>query len=156
MKNLLLITLILISGLGFSQKVKVKKGLVTVDGIEVFKIVKPSVHEYIIYNLNGDELVFMNWQKYSDEKKITDFNKEGNVVFLTITFNEIEGQAEALVEGYTPTNKSVAKLLIKNGLINTQKGELITDKVKSFIKRRGTKHSDRMKVLQEIEINRSR
>lgn len=117
---------VLVSSLGFSQKVKLKKGKVLVDGKEIMTYKRESwgAYKLHLFSLKSeDELIELN---KNDNETSTYYDDD----FLQIRFLTQGKVAEVKDKR---SFKKIIQWLIKKKVI-TENGELNTDKVDLFIK----------------------
>jgi hypothetical protein len=126
----------------FSQEVKVKKDIVTVDGVSVFKLVSTNYPDaYTIYNLNDEKLAVFNALFYNDPKQITPGSPEGRIGYFDITFfNEAMDKCEIRIVGF---KKQLAELIVSEKLVKD--GKLDNTAVMQFCRVNGTKFSEDQK-----------
>lgn len=72
MKKIITIFFLTVSLLGFSQKIKLKDGIVLVDKVEYLKLREDKVsrHCYILSNLKGEDILYIRSSKYYDASTI--------------------------------------------------------------------------------------
>lgn len=116
---------ILVSSLGFAQKVKFKKGKVLVDGKEILKIERQGT-EATLYSLEGDdEVIYLNYESngtlhyHEDDYVVIFFSKEE----IKVETSRIKG-----------SRKRVIKALIKNKVLDMN-GVINLEKLKKFAKK---------------------
>lgn len=152
MKTIISITIIL-SLLGFytfSQEVKVKKDIVSLDDTPLFKMISTNYPDaYTLYNLNDEKLAIFNALFYNDPKQVTDANTQGRIGYFDITFfNEAMDKCEIRIVGF---KKQLAELIVSEGLIKD--GKLNDTAVKQFCRINGMKFSEAQKSNTTIIIN---
>lgn len=116
---------ILVSSLGFAQKVKFKKGKVLVDGKEILKIERQGT-EATLYSLEGDdEVIYLNYESNGTLHYLEDD-------YIVIFFSKEEIKVEtSRIKG---SRKRVIKALIKNKVLDMN-GEINLEKLKKFAKK---------------------
>lgn len=152
MKTIISITIIL-SLLGFytfSQEVKVKKDIVSLDDTPLFKMISTNYPDaYTLYNLNEEKLAIFNALFYNDPKQVNDANTQGRIGYFDITFfNEAMDKCEIRIVGF---KKQLAELIVSEGLIKD--GKLNDTAVKQFCRINGMKFSEAQKSNTTIIIN---
>ncbi|HRO76321.1 MAG TPA: hypothetical protein PLP27_09260 [Crocinitomicaceae bacterium] len=149
MKTFLFICCTFAFGFAFSQKIDVKKDIVTVDGTPVFKL-KYDMGQDIMYlhNLQDERLAIFKNEVYNDAKQITNGNPQGRVAYYDVTFlNDDLDKCEIDVAGF---KKPLAKYLIEYKIMD---GDKLNDvAVKKFVKIHGTKFSDQRNSSTTIII----
>lgn len=124
-----------------AQKIKIKKGNVTVDGVLMFKTDAGTFsQEKSIYDLNDNELVFIQWDSFID----TATGEE--VKYNIISFPDLDLKMEVSIN----TFKSILKKFIKNNLF--ENGTLVEEKVERFVKKYGSEFSKRRKELSDGKV----
>ena len=89
MKTATILFTLFLSFAGFSQKIKIKKGQVSVDGVDML-YVKPDgamtteVSYYFIEN--DEEFLFTTYLEYTDPSKVSSGNPEGKVRYIEMNF----------------------------------------------------------------------
>ncbi|AZJ35136.1 hypothetical protein [Tenacibaculum singaporense] len=119
---------ILISSLGFSQKIKLKKGKVLVDGKEILNYEKRGLGtELILYSLDSkDEIVNMFQENSGTHSYLDDDYKK---MFFT--------KDEIWVESSRVSNrgwKYMIKLLLENNVLDNE-GNINSKNLKKFAKK---------------------
>jgi len=119
-KLFLIVTALLISKLGFSQKMKVTydDDTIRVDGavyaIMAKKTVSPLTYDYSVRNMAGTELIFMKaLYRQADRGTIAYNYGSGQEVYYEINFISSGGKAELEHK----TGKGFAKMIVENNLI---------------------------------------
>jgi len=128
-KNLLLLVIaIVISSYGYSQKVKLKKGKVLVDGKEILKYEKQSLgSEITLYSLEDEDEIadFIHDRNGTNSYVEDDFKK------LFFSRDEIKIESSRLrARGW----KYIIKTLLKNKVLDLE-GNIDTEKLKKFAKK---------------------
>lgn len=149
----ILITSILLSLFtfnAFSQEIKVKKDIVSIDGTPLFKMISTNYPDaYTLYNLNDEKLAVFNALFYNDPKQVTSANTQGRIGYFDITFfNEAMDKCEIRIVGF---KKQLAELIVSEGLIKD--GKLNETAVQQFCRVNGMKFSEAQKSNTTIIIN---
>lgn len=149
MKIVVFICCIFAFGFAFSQKIDVKKDIVTVDGTPVFKM-KYDFGQNTIYlhNLQDERLAIFKCESYNDSKQVSNGNPQGRVSYYDATFlNDDIDKCDFNVGG---AKKAIAKYLIEYKIMD---GDKLNDvAVKKFVKIHGTKFSDQRNSSTTIII----
>ena len=121
-----------------TQKVKVKNGVATVDGVDYMRIEKNSGSpDLSIYTMGSDEeIVYVQYMKYQDPSKVTRSNPNGNVSWYVLKFLTLDIECEV----GSISKKALTKMFLENDIIvddalNQEAAELL-------VKKKGTKWSD--------------
>lgn len=164
MKKVLLIILAsLVCGIGFSQKIKEKKGHIFVDNNELLFVEKIKLAgniDFKVKDLKGNDLINFVMKDYYDPDKVvtkTDprtkvksTTRGATVTYYEISFVGLEGFCES---GYVfPTNKGIAKFVIKNGLADSKTGIVDLDNAKKFMQRIGKEESRRREEISGNKV----
>lgn len=149
MNKLFIVIILLFTWSNFyTQKIKEKKGRISVDGIEILDVEKISVAgnwDFSIRNLGGEELAFFTMKEYKDKREISDSSPKGRVVYYQISISGVDGMAES--SRVVASKKGVAKFLIKNNVINGSNGQVDLQFASTFIERLGQDHTRRRDEL---------
>ena len=137
MKNLKVVATVLflsISFFGFSQKIKLKKEEVLVDKTVWLKYKEANSFDYSIYNLNGDEIIYIKYVKRGPNNMV--FSKEGKPNYYVISFLGLKKKIEIrnFVESIMTTIHD-SKAVNEDGTLNEEKVNIIVEKI-------GTQFSD--------------
>lgn len=149
MKNLITVILFtLIAFAGFSQKIKVKKNTIYVDGMEYMtydRETNGAAFNFTFYDLSGEEIAYATGHNYYDASQVSDANRDGRVYYYEM---KIEGVSD-FFEMNNPFNmkKKVAKLFYKGKVINDGKVDLA--KAEKLTKRRGKPHSAAIQAIAD-------
>lgn len=132
---------------GFSQKVKVKKKTIYVDGMEYMtydKEVDGGNFNFTFYDLNGEEIAYADMRRYNDPNAVDNISPDGEVIYYSV---QIEGVKESF-EIKVPMNikKKIAKLFYKGKVINDGKIDLA--KAERLTKRKGRPHTTRIEQIE--------
>ena len=149
-----LVTLLLLATVftALAQKVKVKKGAVSVDGVAYASWEKDDIvrQNRVVKNLNGDVLLIAIVRRYQDPKKISESNPKGNVSYYELVK---PGTEEVLFE-YQGFPKHLFKAFYNGKVINAD-GTLNEENLKTVSVRIG-KEFTRQRENGDININISR
>ncbi|PCJ67738.1 MAG: hypothetical protein COA58_00970 [Bacteroidetes bacterium] len=148
-KTLITLLLFVIASSSFAQKVKVKKGAVTVDGVAYANWEKDDIvrQNRLVKNTNGDLLLLAVTRTFQDNKAISESNPKGNVSYYEILK---PGSNDILFE-----YQGFAKHLFKafyNGKVINEDGTLNEDNLKTVSIRIGKEFS-RQREKMDININ---
>ena len=129
----------MVSVTSFTQKVNLKKEVVSIDDTPVFLLKYDfGMNIITIYNLDNKKLMILPVETYYDSQKITSGNPEGRVVYYDASFLTADiDKCEFNVPG---GRKQLAKYLIEYNLI--KEGELDEKAVQQFVKIHGKKFSE--------------
>lgn len=127
MKKCLFIVCLLLTGICFSQKVKLKKEVIYIEGNEALSFEKKSHNnEYVIYELNTKNEII----------NVISYINEG---YKKILFTESKKSLETTL-GYW--NSSFIKWLIEQNVLSLE-GKLNSDRIDFFIEKYDEKITDR-------------
>ena len=142
MKAAIILVTLFISYAGFSQKIKIKKGQVSVDGVDML-YVKPDgamtteVSYYFIEN--DEEFLFTTYLDYADPSKVSSGNPEGKVRYIEMNFIGLNKKFEISTRG----RKKVVEFLLENGVI--ENGQLNEEAVEKLVQKYGMRFSEQNK-----------
>ncbi len=124
-----------------AQKIKIKKGNVTIDDTLVFKTDKGFFTGVkSVYDLKDNELIFIQWDSFINK------TTGEEVKYCSITFPNLDLKTEVRIR----TFKGLLKLFIKNKLF---KGDtLIEEKVQLFVKKYGLEFSKIRKEQNQEKV----
>jgi len=152
MKRILIISILFTTSTFnlFSQEVKVKKDIVSLDDTPLFKMVSTTYPDaYTLYNLNDEKLAVFNALFYNDPKQVTSANTQGRIGYFDITFfNQAMDKCEIRIVGF---KKQLAELIVSEKLIKD--GKLDNTAVEQFCRVNGMKFSEAQKSTNTIIIN---
>ncbi len=136
-KYVVLSVFVLLFGMGFAQKIKIKDGYALVDGEKYLQWKKVSSVESSLMGLgSSEEEIFASWLNYVDPNKITSANPEGKVRWVELYFTTLELRCEVR----SSTRKELVRMIIDNSLY--EDGVLSKENVEKFVKKYGTRFSD--------------
>lgn len=150
MKTILLTLLtFFVFSIGFSQKIKIKNDIVSIDGTPAFKMELRVLNEMMILSdLDGKKLAIFQMEAYNDSKYISQGNPNGRVTYYSATFyDENMSKCEFDAPGL---RKAVARYINDFGLIKDN--QLDEAAVAQFVKIHGTKFSDERNSSSTIII----
>jgi hypothetical protein len=145
----------------FSQKIKEKDGIISVDGSEYVKYKEDKVSKYcyIISNLKGEDLFYIRLASYHDENQVKPMKyggeTSGTVSFFEVLSPDLETiYYETHVSG-SPFNSFKIKYVIENffngEVINTD-GTINFNKLELLSKKIGFEYSDKKANLTKTII----
>jgi hypothetical protein len=149
MKNLLLLSLILIPSFLSAQKPKYdeKTRIVSLDGKDQFKLDRTGCGfgmvdcHYDVYDLEDKKLFRINFREFNSPVEVSSSNPKGRVTYFEFVF--LASRQKAEVEEAGLKQERVAKLILANNLVRDGKlNELAVDE---FILVNGTRFSERVK-----------
>lgn len=149
-RTLTTLAFIFIISLSFGQKVKIKKDVIYVDGMEYMtfdKEMNGSLFNFTFYNLEGEEIAYADMGKYIDPQKCESANPDCNVFFYTLSIEGVEEKCE--INNPMNLKKKIAKLFFKGNILKDDKINI--EKSKKFIKRKGTPHTTRILQIEEAK-----
>lgn len=119
MKKILTLLLFLTASIMFGQEIKIKKGIVTIDGKECLKIDDADPNNVSIFDMEGNEIIFLKY--IHDSKYASLYNK---IIFL-------DQKRSFTSRNYIYTQKLLVKRLIGEKLLSDCK--LDESKLDKFI-----------------------
>lgn len=126
----------------FSQKIKIKKGTVFVDGEETMYI-KPdgTLTNEVSYFFMGseEEFLFTTYLDYSDPSEISSANPKGLVRYIEMNFIGLNKKFEISTRG----RKNVVKFLLDNHVI--VEGKINEKAVDKLVMKYGMRFSEQQK-----------
>jgi hypothetical protein len=137
-KLLIIIALLTFSISGFSQKVKIKDDITTVDGTPFLKVVTSLLDNTItISALNATQNeIFATYIDYNDPNKVTSSNPNGTVHWIELNFLTLDLKCEV----DSQTKKILVKFIIKHKLYID--GFLNPDNVATLISKFGMRYTE--------------
>lgn len=137
-KILLFICLFTFSVSGFSQKIKIKDDVATVDGQPFLKFNYSMAENSItISGINSDEdEIYASYLDYNDPKQATSSNPNGTVRWIELNFLTLNLKCEV----DSQTKKMLVKFIIKHKLY--EGGTLNADQVNTLISKFGMRYSE--------------
>ncbi|SFA97752.1 hypothetical protein SAMN05660845_1116 [Flavobacterium swingsii] len=141
MKNIFLVLLLIVSFLGFSQDIKLKKGEVLVDdkawlnydGCGGF-----SQSCSLMMTSNKEEVIYMNLVIVPGVEPITNYNKTGDLKYIEVKFLGLNKIIELDL-----TFKKAISIIYNSKCVNAD-GTFDEEKVERLVEKYGTPFSDRL------------
>lgn len=141
MKNIFLVLLLIVSFLGFSQDIKLKKGEVLVDdkawlnydGCGGF-----SQSCGLMTTSNKEEVIYMNLVIVPGVEPITNYNKTGDLKYIEVKFLGLNKIIELDL-----TFKKAISIIYNSKCVNAD-GTFDEEKVERLVEKYGTPFSDRL------------
>ncbi|MCT4579867.1 MAG: hypothetical protein N4A35_00495 [Flavobacteriales bacterium] len=164
MKALFTIILMTLTfGVTFAQKIKEKKGQIYVDGVELLFVEKIKLAgniDFVVKDLKENDLInFVMKDYYDPDKLVTKTDPRTKVKTTTrgatVSYYEISfvGLEDFCESGYVfPTNKGVAKFVIKNKLADSKTGVVDLENAKAFIERIGKEETRRREEISGNKV----
>ncbi|MCS3528793.1 hypothetical protein [Chryseobacterium sp. JUb7] len=137
MKKLLFSSMFIISCLAFGQDIKMKKGLISIDGKEWAKYDGCGLFDAECNIQYKDSEVAVILHKINDIASRDKYNKDGEVTWCEVKFLGTNLSYEVI-----ETNKSTVKTLYKAGVFN-EDGSFNMDKVNKLVEKYGQQFSKR-------------
>ena len=132
------------------DKIKIDKGIVTLNGVPVFELnLTDNANSIQLINLEGKELAYFKGLDFYDSQEITSGNPKGRVIYYETTFMNDQRQCELHIPGM---RKAFAKFIIENKLVVD--GEINVVAEDRLILLNGNKFSERRKNSTTIIIIR--
>ncbi len=124
-----------------AQKIKIKKGNITVDGVLMFKTDRGIfTGEKSLYDLNDNELVFIKWDHFNDP------NTGEEIKYCSISFPDLELKTEVDLN----TFKGQLRLMFKNKIFKDN--TLVKEKVARFVKKYGLEFTKKRNELSQGKV----
>jgi len=114
MKTLVLVLLLIIPTLCFSQKVEVSDSLITADAKPYAKIVKDNNFQYTISDLTGKPVIIIKYESTVSSSRVMAANPRGYVYYANFFFLETKQVAQS--EEVMAKLKKIANEMVKNKL----------------------------------------
>ena len=137
MKKIITILFLSVSFFGFSQKVKLKKGEVLVDKVLWSKYKEFNTFDYSIYNLKGDEIIYLKYVKQGPNNMV--FSREGEPNYYEISFLGLNKKIE--IRNFA---EEILSIIYDSKAVN-EDGTFNQEKVDRIIEKFGTPFSDKSK-----------
>ena len=138
MKKIIIVLVIFISFLSYSQKIKMKKGDLIVDDITWLKYVESNNFDISLINAFSNEIIFMKFVKQGNDNMIFGDNVKPN--YYEISFLGLNKKIEI-----RNLPKQIISIIYNSKIID-DKGVLISDKVDRMVEKYGTAFSDQNKT----------
>ena len=140
MKFFTLLLLSIFCSFAFSQKQKidVDDDIITVDGVpyaKIEKVGKPA-ENFILKSLDGKDLIYMQYVRWTHPSKINNANKDGSDYYLVLTF--VNDKQVCEIKPFM-TKKGIAKALVEYDLIKDS--TVIQENEDKMVLLNGTKYS---------------
>ncbi|HRE77807.1 MAG TPA: hypothetical protein PLL09_08280 [Flavobacterium sp.] len=141
MKKIITILFLFFSFLGFSQKVKFKKGDVIVDDVVWMKYTDCGTFDSTcsLYNLKDEEIIFFKYIFIEGAVPKTQANPQGRFGYVEVNFIGLKKSFEI-----QETNKNIIEILYKSKIFNSE-GDLDEEKVDRLVQKYGSDFSPRFK-----------
>lgn len=139
MRKILIVFALVVSALGFSQKIKLKKGDVLVDDVQWLKYTDCGTFDSTcsLVNNAGDEIVFIKTIRLKGVEPVTSSNKDGSFSYYEISFLGMNQKIEL-----KDFQKEIIRLIYAAKAVN-EDGTLNPDRVQRMVEKYGTQYSDR-------------
>lgn len=114
----------------FTQKIKIKDEVASVDGVPFLKWEKRGSLEISIFGINStEEEIYAMWLDYTDPTKITKSNPEGKVRWIELNFLTLNKKCEIDTRGYKGLVKFIYdnKIYVDN-VLNTENIDKVISK----------------------------
>jgi len=140
LKLFLNIAIVLISFVGFSQKIKLKDNTVLVDETAWLKYQDCGAFDKTcsLLNMNNEELIFFKFVNLEGVEPTTASNPKGALNYVQVKFLGFNKLFEI-----QKTQKNIIQLLFNAKVVN-EKGELDEEKAATLVEKYGTEFSDRL------------
>lgn len=140
MKNIITLLFLGISLIGFSQKIKLKKGDLLVDEVVWLKYRDCGTFDSScsLLGKDGEEIVFFKWMNIDGAEPKTASNPKGVLHYVEIVFVGQKMKIEL-----QKTQKDCIEILYNSKVVN-QDGTLNPEKVDRLVEKYGTPFSDRL------------
>lgn len=138
MRRILLIAMLVVSAIGMSQKVKLKKGDVLVDDTVWLKYTECGTFDSTcsLVNASGDEIIFFKTIRLKGVEPITSSNKDGSLTYYEISFLGLNKKIEM-----KDFQKEIMRLIYVGKAVNAD-GTLNPERVDRIVEKYGTPFSD--------------
>jgi hypothetical protein len=137
MKKIFLGLLLMVSFLGFSQKIKLKKGDVLVDGLVWLKY-ENDTFDCSVLNLNKEEIIFLKYIVQGPNNQV--FSRDGEPNYFQISFLGQNKKIEI-----REFEEDILSILYSSKVVN-EDGTLNPEKVDRLVEKYGTTFSDKAKL----------
>ena len=137
-KLFFLFCIMLFSSAGFSQKIKMKDDVASVDGVPFLHFTTITFgSDYSIRHINSEEAeISILYLSYNDPKKVTNGNPDGKVSWIEVSFLNYGLKCEV----QNMTRKGFTKLIYLSNI--HVDGIINEENVNKFVSKYGTKFSD--------------
>ena len=135
MKKVLFFSLMMFSMFVFGQDIKMKKGIVTVDGKEWAKYDGCGGFDTQCSFYFGESEIVLSFQSLNDPAKRSYANSDGRVTWFEVKFLGTNKSFEI-----EERQKKIAEILYKSGVID-EKGNILDEKVDRLVEKYGTQYS---------------
>ncbi len=131
MKKIFFVGLLLVAtSIRFGQKVEIKDGIASVDGVAWLKWDRRVGSEISVSGINStQEEIYIMYLDYSDPKKVTSSNPEGKVRWIELNFLTLKKKCEISTRGHD----GIVKFLFENkvyvdNVLNAENVDIIVQK----------------------------
>lgn len=137
-KFILIFSILFISSVGFSQKVKIKKDIASVEKQPFLKFTTIAFgSDYSIKHVDAEEEeISILYLSYKDPKQSSTGNPDGNVRWIEVNFLPFNLKCEV----YNRNRKQFTKLVYLSNIYVD--GKINEENVQKFVNKYGTKFSD--------------
>ncbi|NUY80167.1 hypothetical protein HUK80_04610 [Flavobacterium sp. MAH-1] len=138
MRKIFLIAMLVVSAIGMSQKVKLKKGDVLVDDAVWLKYTECGTFDSTcsLVNAAGDEIIFFKTIRLKGVEPITSSNKDGSLTYYEISFLGLNKKIEM-----KDFQKEIMRLIYVGKAVN-EDGTLNPERVDRIVEKYGTPFPD--------------
>jgi hypothetical protein len=143
MKNAIAFLFLFVSFLGFSQKIKLKDGVILVDKVEYIKLREDKVSRrcYIISNLKGEDILYIKGMDYYDPAEVKPttpgYYSDGKVFY----FEVLSADLNTIYFENRPSGSPFNSLYTENTISNLFNGEAINSD--------GTLNLEKLEILSK-------
>lgn len=156
MRKILFIVILLVSFSGFSQKIKRKDGVVSVDKVDYLKIREDKVSKdsYIVSNMKGDDILYIRSSSFYDPSTIS-YDRYGNrssgyvgyYEVLSADLNTVYFETYGVGSPFNSFHTEKVFNFLYNGEAVNADGTLNIEKLAILSKKVGFQYSERKKSL---------
>ncbi|WP_298421441.1 hypothetical protein [uncultured Kordia sp.] len=143
----ILLVFFLSVGLGYAQKVKIKKGIVYFDEVAILKSdSRKDTHSF--YDLNGNEIIFLRFSIDSHYSDIVYFN----IKFLNQKITIESSDYDYLALSYKQSIVNIIKWFLKENVLTTS-GKINTERLAVFQYKYHEDISSKTGIYQKIDCD---
>lgn len=142
---LLLVIALIISGASYSQKVKIKKGIATIEGIEYLDFNECKSQSCVVKSLTGENILVMFWESFEkpnpikrNPKSKAPYNETVTERYSIIKFFGSDVEFESKLT----SRKQIVRALYADQLVSSD-GKLASEKIDIFLKKHARDISSR-------------
>jgi hypothetical protein len=133
MRKVLCISMLVLSGLIFSQKVKIKKDIIYIDSKE-WLLVENDTFDYSVFDKNKNEIIFIKYMRQNTSDSML-FNRSGRPNYYLVKFIGTNKSFEI-----RELPEDILKIIYKSNIVNPD-FTINLDKLNTLVEKYGNDFS---------------